>query len=321
MDVIKKFFGLLLRHKWKFVLMVFSAMTFTFLLFPFGDLSDLVTAQVSKLTGNQIYLQFDTMHVSILPQPGIALEQVYVEGTQLPPLKSQEIIFTPSVMSLINQKPAGSLTAKGFMRGQIKASIAPGTKSESGTERQKLTLKAESLSLAELKKFLNLPVSIKGNLSIDSEALADLTFKEQPDVEMLMKIDRFELPPANIQTMMGPLTLPDLKLTGVQLKGRLSAGRFIIEEGVIGRPGDELSGTIKGNIGLDIRNMGMGFTPVMGGYNLDIDLKVKKSFEEKSSLFLSFIDQYKTLQPDGARYAFKLSAVNPMMPPSFGALR
>ncbi len=45
---------------------------------------------------------------------------------------------------------------------------------------------------------------------------------------------------------MGPLTLPDLKLSTVELKGRLAAGRFVIETGTIGKPGDELYGTIKG---------------------------------------------------------------------------
>ena len=310
------------KHKWKFVLMIFSALAFTVLLFPFSDLADLVTAQVSKATGNQVYLQFDEMHMSLFPQPGVALEQVYVEGAQFPALKSQEIVFTPSIMSLITQKPAGQVTAKGFLRGQVKASIAPGTKSDNGVERQKLTVKADQLSLSELKNLLNLPVSLKGNLSLDTTALADLTFREQPDVDLVVNIDKFELPPANIQTMMGPLTLPDLKLASVQLKGRLSAGRFVIEDGTIGNANDEINGTIKGSIGMEIQNRGGGsFAPVMGGYNFDIDLKIKKSFEDRGSLFLSFIDQYKTPIAGGSRYAFKLSASNPMLPPSFGALR
>lgn len=321
MAQLKTFFSFLGSHKWKFVLMIFSTVVFVILLFPFGDLADLITAQVSKMTGNQVYLQFDDMRMSAFPQPGVAFDQVYVQGSSFPALKAQELVFTPSIMSLISQKPAGNVLARGFLKGQIKASISPGAKSESGVERQKMTLKAEQLSLAELKTLLNLPVSLKGNLNIDTSALADLTFREQPDMDLIVKIDRFELPPSNVQTMMGPLTLPDLKLSAVELKGRLSAGRFIIEEGIIGRATDEINGTVKGNLGLEIQNRGNGFAPVIGGYNFDIDLKIKKSFEQKGSLFLSFIDQYKTALPDGSRYAFKLSAANPMMPPSFGALR
>lgn len=301
--------------------MLFSALAFCILLFPFSDLSDLVTAQVSKQTNNQIYLQFDQIHMSLFPQPGIALDQVYIEGALFPALKSQELVFTPSIMSLITQKPAGQISANGFLRGKIKASISPGTKSDNGTERQKLTLKAEQLSLAELKSLLNLPVSLKGNLNIDTTAIADLTFKEQPDVDLVVNIERFELPPSNVQTMMGPLTLPELKLSSVQLKGRLAAGKFMIEDGLIGGANDEINGSIKGSINLEIQNRGTSFAPVIGGYNFDIDLKIKKSFEDKSSLFLSFIDQYKSPIPGGSRYAFKLSAPNPMMPPSFGALR
>lgn len=321
MEVIKAIFSWLKQNRGRIVLLIFSAIFFTFLFFPLGDLSDLVTAQVSKMTRNQVYLQFDDLNFSVLPQPGIAFDKLNLQAQSFPTIKAEQVIVTPSLFSLITQKPAGQVTAMGLMGGKIKASISGGKKSESGIERQLITLNAEKLSLAELKTALNLPVSLKGQISIDSTTLADLAFQEQPEMDVLVRIDRFELPPSNLQTAMGPMTLPDLKLSAVQLKGRLAGGRFFIEEGIIGNANDELSGSIKGNIGLQLQNSGGSINPLIGGYDFSLDLKVKKSFEQKSSLFLSFIDQYKTALPDGARYAFKLSAANPMMPPSFGALR
>ena len=82
-EQIKKVFNLIFKHKFKFVLMVFSALIFTFLLFPFDDLGDLVTAQVAKLTNNQVYVQFDRMNVGIL-DPGLQLKNVKSKRCLLP---------------------------------------------------------------------------------------------------------------------------------------------------------------------------------------------------------------------------------------------
>lgn len=321
MDQVKKFFQLIGQHKGKFVLMIFSAVVFAVLLFPFSDLGDLVSSQVSKMTNNQVYLQFDKLRMSLFPETGVALDEVYLEAQAFPPLKSRELVFTPSVSSLINQKPAGTVALRGFLNGDVEASLKPGLKTENGIERQKVTLNAKKLSLAQLRELAQLPVMIKGNLDVDSQALADFTFQEQPDMDVVLKIDKFELPPATVQTMMGPITLPDLKLSAVELKGRLSAGRFQIEEGVIGKSPDEINGTIKGGIALTIQNRNGQMAPIVGAYDFAIDLNIKKGFQDRAALFLSFVDQFKTPTADGARYAFKLNATSPQLPPSMSALR
>ena len=162
---------------------------------------------------------------------------------------------------------------------------------------------------------------LKGQLDLKTTALADLTFQEQPDVDIDIQIRQFELPPSNVNTAMGPLTLPDLKLSSVELKGRLAGGRFIIETGTIGRQGDELQGTIKGNMGLNVQNVGGTPNPQMGAYNIEVDLKAKRSFQDRAALFLSFIDTYKTATSDGAQYKFKVFSNNPQIPPTMGAVR
>lgn len=321
MDQLKKVFSLIAAHKGKFVLSFFSMIVFIFVLFPFDDLGDLVSGQISKLTQNQVYLQFDHLEMNTFPTPGVALDAVYLETRGFPPIKVTSLILTPSISALISQKPAGSLVAEGILGGRVEASIGGAPKSDTGTERNKIILRAESLNLSDLREFASLPMTLKGRLNLDTEAIADLSFTEQPDVDVVLKIDRFELPPANVQTMMGPITLPDLKLGSVEIKGRLSAGNLIIEEGKIGRDGDEVLGTVKGKMGLTIQNRGGNIAPILGGYQLDIDLRIRKSFEDRASLFLGFISQYKTALPDGGRYAFKLNAANPMLPPSMSALR
>lgn len=321
MEKIIQLFKLLFQSKGKLVVMILSSLVFLFFLFPFDDLNDLISAQVSKLSNNSVYLQFDKLRMSLFPQPGIQMNQVYVEAAKTPAISAQELVITPSISGLIQQKPYGSISAKGLLRGDVSVQLGKGTRTENGVERQRVEINAKQISLSDLREMAQLPVLLKGQVNLETTAMADLSFQEQPDVDVNLTINKFELPPANMNTPMGPLTLPDLKLTAVELKGRLSAGRFIIETGTIGKPGDELYGTVTGNIGLNIINRGGLFSHQIGAYNFEIDLKAKKGFQDRAALFLSFIDGYKTSTSEGAQYKFKVSATNPMMPPTIGASR
>jgi type II secretion system protein N len=321
MDVLKKIFQAVKTNLGKIFVALVAAIVFVFILFPFDDLGDFVSSQVSALTNNSVYVQFERLKMSLFPQPGVQMNQVYVESIHTPSLSAQEIVITPSVTGLIQQKPYGHISAKGFLRGDVDLHLNKGTRTENGVERQKIEISAQKVSLSDIRELANLPVMLKGRLDLQTSAQADLTFQEQPDVDIDMTVSQFELPPASVNTAMGPLTLPNLKLSTVELKGRLSAGRFIIETGTIGKPTDELYGTIKGNIGLTLSNRGGSINPQMGAYNFDVDLKAKKSFQDNAALFLSFIDSYKTPMADGAQYKFKVSSGAPGLPPSISAAR
>jgi type II secretion system protein N len=321
MEYVIRFFRLLNANKGKLVLMIFSALVFIFILFPFDDLSDLISTQVANMSGNSVYLQFEKLKMSLFPTPGVQMDQVYIESMRTPALTAQELTITPSVSGMIQQKPYGHVSAKGFLKGDVDINVGKGQRSDNGVERQKLEISAQKISLHDVRELANLPVQLKGQMNLQTTALADLTFQEQPDVDVDLTINQFELPPSNVNTPMGPLTLPDLKLSTVELKGRLAAGRFIIETGTIGKPTDELYGTIKGNIGLTFLNRGGAIGQDIGAYSFDIDLRARKSFQDRAALFLTFIDGFKTPMSDGAQYKFRVSAVNPMMPPSIGNAR
>ncbi len=321
MEYVARFFKWLKENKGKLFIMVVSAFVFLFVLFPFDDLSDLISSQVAKVTNNSVYVQFDRLKMSLFPQPGVQMDHVYIESLRTPALSAQELVITPSISGLIQQKPYGSVSAKGLLKGDVNVSMGKGTRSDNGVERHRIEVSAKKVALNDIREFANLPILLKGQLNLETTALADLTFQEQPDVEVNLTINQFELPPSNVNTPMGPLTVPELKLSSIELKGRLAAGRLVIESGTIGKPGDELQGTVKGDIGLTIVNRGGSFGQQIGAYNFDIDLRAKKSFQDKAGLFLTFIDGFKSPTADGAQYKFKLSASNPMMPPSFGAAR
>ena len=287
MSKVKELFSFLWRHKFKALVTLFSFLVFGFLLFPIDDLGDLVSVQVSKNTNPPVYLQFDHLNFSLLDF-GISFGNILVETPLTPSLTADELTLSPSLMSLIRQKPGGSVSAKGFLNGEIDVSLSPSGKTETGTDKHAIVIKAQSISVEKLRDVLQLPILMKGKLNVLSNASADFTFKEQPDIEMEVKIDQLELPPSNVQTAFGPLTLPELKLSQVLLKGRLSAGKFLITEGTLGKETDELFGSIKGDMDLALKRDENGIAPMLGAYNFMIDLNAKKSFQDKAGLFLGF---------------------------------
>jgi type II secretion system protein N len=321
MPTLKKALSALFNSKLKIFVMLVSVAVFLFLLFPFNDLGDFVSTQVAHVTGNKLFLQFEELKMSLFPTPGMKFQQVYVEAAGFSGVSAQEIKIAPSVSGLISQKPYGSVNAKGLLKGDVQITVKSGSRNENGLERQKIEISAQKLSLQELRDVARLPVMMKGKLDLETSALVDLTFSEQPDMDISLSISQFELPPANVMTPMGPITMPDLKLSSVEIKGRLAGGKLIIENGQIGRDGDELRGTITGNLDLTLSPAGGAITPVLGGYDFKVDLKAKRGFQDRAALFLSFIDNYKSATPEGGQYRFRVSAANTMVPPTIGAMR
>ncbi|HEY8269615.1 MAG TPA: type II secretion system protein GspN [Pseudobdellovibrionaceae bacterium] len=319
--LIRKAISTLFNSKLKIFVMLFSTIAFLLILFPMNDLGDLVSSQAARVSGNRLFLQFEELKMSLFPTPGMKFEQIFVETPGIPGVSAQEIRFTPSIGGLISKKPYGSVDAKGIFKGDVQINVKSGTRTENGVERQKIEINAQKLSLQDLREVARLPVMMKGSLNLESSALVDLTFTEQPDIDVKLNMNQFELPPSNISTPMGPLTLPDLKLSTVELKGRLVGGKLIIENGQIGKEGDELRGHITGNMEITLANAGGSLSPVLGGYTFNVNLRTKRNFQDRAALFLSFIDAYKTATPDGAEYKFKISAANTMVPPSLGAAR
>lgn len=296
------------KNKSKAAVLILSTIVFSFVLFPFEDLSDLVSAQVAKLTNNKVYLQFENLGFSPL-NFGLKFKNVSVESSSTPALSAQELTIAPSASMVINQKLAGSLSAKGFLRGNIDISMSNAAKSENGNERKKVVINAKELSLSELREVLAWPLQMKGKVGLDANALMDFTFTEQPDVEVTLKVDQLEIPPSSLNTPMGPLSMPDLKLSQLELKGRLSQGRFNIESGIIGKESDELSGNIKGGVGFTISNQ-PGNSTQLGAYDLNINLDVKPNLQQKAKFLFDFLDNYRTNKGNVSHFAFKISASN-----------
>ncbi|MFN8792099.1 MAG: type II secretion system protein GspN [Bdellovibrionales bacterium] len=302
-----------------FFFSIFSMATTFFLvvLFPLNDISDLVTSEVAKGSNNQVYFQFDSLSLSPVP-PGLRMDKVQVESAQMAGLKADEVVVRPSISGLLRGLPYGSLEANGFLRGHLNVKVGSGEPAEGGQSRSRIELAAQKISLRDLRGLIGLPVPLQGNLDIQSQALADFTFQAQPEGDLEVAIARFELPPSSVQTMMGPLTLPEVKLGQVNLKGRLSRGTFTIEQGDFGKTGDELQLSLKGTLQITLQNLGGQIVPIIGGYNLDVDLRTQPGFQQRAGLFLSFVQSH---QKSPGQYRFKIAAQSMNLPPQISTLR
>ncbi len=318
---IQAFFRWLNLQRGKVFFALLSTLFFLVILFPFEDLSDLASSQIASLTHNQVFVQFRKMGFGIFPPSIHISENIRVETAQMPAISADQVELRPGIISLLQKKIAGSLGIQGFLKGNVEISIRPNGKSEAGIEKHMIELTAKKLSLAELKNLAQLPIALKGELLLEGKSNTDLSFNESPDMDIHMKIDKFEMPPANIPTGMGPMSVPDLKLSHVELKGRLSNGKLNIESGQLGKNQDELVGTIKGSMDLQFRGKGNP-VPLPGGYDFQMDLKINPQFQQKSSALLALLDGFKTANEDGsAQYKFKISAPNTYENPQFLPLK
>lgn len=321
MNAIVIFFRFVFSNKWKMLLTFSMTLLFLFLLFPLGDLNDLISSQVSKLTGNTVFLQFENMHLNPLTT-SISLEKVYVETPQISSLSSDTVSISPSISALIAKKPGGKVTAKGFLKGEVEISLYPAASTSGGVDKSKIEVMASNISLKEASQVANIKLPIKGELSLSAQAIADLTMTEQPELDLSLTIIKFEMASTSVPLQdFGQLALPEIKLGKVELKGRLANGKFTIENGKLGTNKDEFYGEIKGDLAITFQNMNGQVTPFIGAYNLSLDLKATKSFKDKAKLFLQFFDGYKIETGSVSNYKFKISAAQMGLSPQFTPLR
>lgn len=306
MNAVIKFFRFLFSNKWKILFTLLCSIFFLLLLFPYNDLNELVTSQVSKLTQNHVYLQFNQLNLNPLG-PSLTLQKVSLETPQTPTINIDELHASPSIMSLVRNKIGGEINVHGFLKGNLYLKATPAGKSEAGHEKTKFEISGDKLSLNDMRDLARLPVALKGQFKINSTSVADLSMSEQPEGDVVLVVDRFEMPSGNVNLgEMGRINIPEIKFSQVELRGKLSAGKLALETGKLGSPKDELFGNIKGQLGLNFVNMGGQIVPNFTTYDLNIDLKANPQFKERAKFFLSFLDGYKTDQTDGTQYRFRL---------------
>ena len=322
--------GWLWGKKLFFALTLASALMFALALFPFGDLSDVVTGAVARATRGAVYVQFETLDLNFVPQPAVSATQLSVE-TSLPPLKAKWAKVTPSLLNILfslpsvlraaggDQEAAASLSTKlgvaiaaqEVLGANVDLTLSPGARGEQGGARSRVTLAVEKLNLAEVQKWADLGVVMSGRAAIATDVQFAPDFKEQPEGEFQVKLEKFVLPASVVQVDMNgtplPVNLPEVTLQNVRLKGKLVHGNLTIEDGQFGQKPDPVYGRIKGTMGMSLMPApGGAVAPVFGSYNLTVEMTTTQMIERELSFAFVMLGPGRSANPGGgARYLFR----------------
>ncbi len=320
--IINSFLNIFRFHKLKILAYILFTGFFLFFLFPFDDLTDLMTTKVSEATKNSIYVQAEGMGIHWLPTPGIKLNSVVIQPSNFPNVSADELSIAPSLLALLKGSVGARISALGLFRGNVDVNYEEAEKNKAGQPTQKIDVNASDIALQSMSQFLkdmNLgDYKLQGALSINGQAKVDPSFEEQPNANIALNIKNFVFPAYIANTPAGPFSLPELKFKKSVLKSNLAEGKLQVEELSFGDEKDELNCTLKGDI---VTRMAKDRPiPDFGAYSFTVDVKVMQNFYNQNSAVFMLLEQYKKTMAGGQRFAFKISAENTLGMPRITAL-
>lgn len=309
-------------HKLKIFALFMFFLFFMIYLFPFDDLTDLMTTKVSDLTHNLVYVQAEGMGIHWFPTPGVKLTSVVIQASSFPNVSANELSLSPSILALLKGSVGAHASAVGLFRGDVDLNYEEAEKNKSGQPNQKVQVNVSDVALQTMSQFLrdmNMgDYKLQGSLSMNAQAKIDPSFDEQPNANISLNIKNFVFPAYVANTPAGPLNLPELKFKKSNLKSNLAEGKLQIDELSFGDDKDELNCTLKGEIAARMSKDRPG--PDFGAYSFNVDIKVQQSFYNQNGAIFILLDQYKKPMPGGQRYSFKISGENTMAMPRMNAL-
>lgn len=331
--MIQMFLQIFKNHKLKLLITILLTMVFFFLLFPFGDLSDVVTSRISSATGNQLFIQFDDMNLNLLSGLGLRLENVRIEANQIPPLEAQEITIVPWLSGLLTSKKGVDLATVGLFQGESELKYREGEKLKSGLHQQMINVAVRGLSLPALSDYLRvanfLNINLSGLLDFDSQFAVDPVFDQQPSGSLNVQIRNFSIPGQTMQVPLNginmPISIPELALGQTHCKVKIEQGQIELQEIKFGDGKSSLSGTINGHLELRLSQRNRGISQELGPYNVKVDLHLSKEFYEANrsagidaALGILGLDQFKSTNAQGGiNLAFRAKGSRSGQMPSF----
>lgn len=273
MEAVSNLLKLFKKHILKFIALILLTFLFIIVLFPYEDLTDLVSKQIATATNNRLYLKFNELDINLIPV-GIDLGDVEIITPSLPSLKASAISVSPSIAKLLAAKYGASVKATGLFGGDIFAKGTMGTENDKKEVVHNIdVLEMDNIKINELQKLFP-----KVNFNIESRVNAELSeiqieqeFKTQPAAEFNVEAGKTHIKSI---TLFNDLTLQDLKFSKVSLRGRLIDGELNLEDVQLGSGDDPLQFQIRGKLALTFRKFGVIVSPRASKY--DIYLKLTK---------------------------------------------
>lgn len=326
----KNFGAMLWRNKWRALSVLPIAIAWVLFIFPYSDLRSVVATTVSRTMGEGTAIDFE--HVSLLFGFPFALEVQNFEFSApgLPLITADRLVARPSISAVVTGNPSGSIEAEGLYRGAVTASLHSGEKLKKGGSRQEIKADISGLELSVLTEALRrvgkLAFNIQGMLDTNANLSIDPNFDDQPVGDVFLQAKSISIPSVAIPVPnMGPVQTPSLQFGRIELKGRMAEGKVQLENFTFGQGKDSLSGRVRGEIGLIIKNEEGRKTLIPGSLDLRVELSVAKPLMDAMSksgvgLVLLMVEKFKTVSGETFKYAFRVRAPVMGAPPVFDAI-
>lgn len=313
-DQISQAFVAIKTHFRKILFVPIAFVFFSIVLFPFDDLGDLVTEKIATGTQNQVFLHFDHLGISFFP-PSLKMKNVVVDTPFLPSLRAGSINLAPALGRLITFKRGVSVQAEDLFKGDYSGSF--GEVSKDNRDMVEFNTSFRGVDLRALTQFFESPWEISGAADLYVErGLIDPEMVEQPKFEVEMRGEKVALPntlPSNIP-FLGGMLLPTMRFSEVSLKGRMINREMVIDLGVLGGENDPFRAKIKGKLEVEFRRGPGGIVPIMGGYDLSINLEMDRNFEadfqKRLPIAYDPLTKYKSVTGRGSRFALRVKSPN-----------
>lgn len=339
------------KNFFKIFLVVIIAVGLFIFLFPKKELSDFASKTVAEQTRQNVKFDFDDLSFAVSNSFGIKLDRVYLQIAGQQPMNLKQVAASPDLLPVFKhlndvvfslnpaapyrQKPYGKIKVTGLFGGEAEVIVSKHkpeaeTAADDKIEQSSIAVVANRMDLTNLKNLLNLPFEMTGQADLNAKVVSILNlappvsedgkavytppFQLLGVPEVTITIKNFDMPPFLLEKgMLMPVNVPALKFSEVVLKGRLYDNTFQIQELTLGKPNDELSGTITGKIMLT-----KGPLPQLERYEISTNLKFRQSFHDKISLFLTLLKP-ELIKPFQGGYEFKTKVTGVMYgTPSFG---
>lgn len=323
-------------NQWKRGLVIFAlAIVLIPVLFPLSDLRSVVATKLSSQIAMLLYGQdsgfaLDFKKLNWLIPVGIELNDVEVDLNGFPPLAAQNLKISPHPLSVFSHNFNGSVDADGVFGGSAHIHINPLSRGK--TAGFEVGVDLSELSLNHIMKALSAAgigsLNLNGKITSSVNGALDPSFTEQPDMNIELHGQDIKVPDATIPIPnMGPLQTPGFQFAKVLLKSELKSGKLQIEQLTLGEPQNALFGKISGEVDMKLQKQSgdTAVHPVLGGFNLKVELGFSKSMFETVSksglgLGLLMIDKFKKEEKDTTKFSFRVSSPQFGVPPKFDAL-
>lgn len=288
--------------------------------FPYNDLKDLIVAQVANITRNSVFLDFKKMQMSFFPRPSLQFQNLQIEV--IPQLQEalifKELALYPSA-SLLRMAPGFSASAKVFS-GDLQFSLSNEGLSAKKSEVFAGSWNMNNIEIQDILQQFKSQQDIRGRINIVGQGKMDFPMAEQPELELDISSNLLDLVKMSINTELGPLDLPSLKISELNAKASLNKGKLQISSFKIGKSQDELFGEISGTMDVKMNQLGGQVRPVVGNFDIMLNLNVKASLTQKF-MILSFLNQYKSSSsPQIDIYKLRITGNGFMRPPKIQKL-